>query len=57
MDPIEIYDRCLSGKPYSLELKIYSENYLKKVIKELEEIEEYDENETSQGTVIETLNR
>jgi hypothetical protein len=42
MDPIEIYDRCLSGKPYSLELKIYSENYLKKVIKELEEIEEYE---------------
>jgi hypothetical protein len=42
MDPIEVYKRCLSDKPYSKELKIYTENYLKKVIKELEILEEYE---------------
>jgi hypothetical protein len=42
MDPIEVYERCLSDKPYSKELKIYTENYLKKVIKELEILEEYE---------------
>jgi hypothetical protein len=42
MDPIEVYERCLSDKPYSKELKIYTENYLRKVIKELEILEEYE---------------
>ena len=42
MDPIEVYKRCMSDKPYSKELKIYTENYLKKVIKELEILEEYE---------------
>jgi hypothetical protein len=42
MDPIEVYERCLSDKPYSKELKIYTENYLRRVIKELEILEEYE---------------
>jgi hypothetical protein len=42
MNPIEIYNRCMCDKPYSNELKIYTENYLKKVIKELEILEEYE---------------
>ena len=32
----------MSDKPYSKELKIYTENYLRKVIKELEVLEEYE---------------
>jgi hypothetical protein len=42
MDPIEVYERCLSDKPYSKELKIYTEKYIRKVIKELELLEEYE---------------
>ena len=42
MDPIEVYNRCLSGRPYSSELKIYSEKYLKRVIEELVQLEEYE---------------
>lgn len=42
IDPIEIYQRCLSNKPYSKELKIYTEKYLRRVVKELEIIEEYE---------------
>ena len=32
MNPIEVYDRCISGKPYSKELKIYTKKYLNKVL-------------------------
>lgn len=42
IDPIEVYERCLSGKPYTKDLKIYTEKYLRRVIKELEVIEEYE---------------
>ena len=42
MDPIEVFERCMSDRPYSKELKIYTENYLRKVIKELEVLEEYE---------------
>jgi hypothetical protein len=42
MDPIEVYNRCLSGKPYSEELKIYSKRYLQRVVQELVIIEEYE---------------
>ena len=42
MDPIEVFERCMSDRPYSKELKIYTENYLRKVIKELELLEEYE---------------
>ena len=42
MDPIEVYNRCLSGKPYSKELKIYSRRYLQRVVLELAEIDEYE---------------
>jgi hypothetical protein len=42
MDPIEVYERCILGKPYSKELKIYSKRYLQKVIEGLVELEEYE---------------
>jgi len=42
MDPLEVYDRCISGKPYSKELKIYSERYLQRVVQELVILEEYE---------------
>lgn len=42
IDPIEVYQRCLSNKPYSKDLKIYTEKYLRRVVKELEIIEEYE---------------
>ena len=42
MDPIEVYNRCLSNKPYTVDFKIYSERYLRKVIEKLAELEEYE---------------
>jgi hypothetical protein len=42
MDAIEVYNRCLSGRPYTIDLKIYSERFLKRVIDELVELEEYE---------------
>ena len=42
MDPIEVYERCISGKPYSKQLKIYSKRYLQKAIEGLVELEEYE---------------
>jgi hypothetical protein len=42
MNPIEVYDRCLSGKPYSKELKIYSKRYLQRVVEKLAEIDEFE---------------
>ena len=42
MDAIEIFDRCMSGKPYSKDFKIYTKNYLQKIVEELVELEEYE---------------
>lgn len=42
MDAIEVYERCLSGRPYTKDLKIYSEKYLRRVVTELESLEEYE---------------
>lgn len=42
MDTIEIYDRCMSGKPYSKDLKIYTKKFLQRIVEELVEIEEYE---------------
>ena len=42
MDPFVVYNRCLSGKPYSKELKIYSRRYLQRVVLELAEIDEFE---------------
>ena len=42
MNPIEVFERCMSDKPYSNELKIYTEKYLLEVVKELALIEEYE---------------
>lgn len=42
MNAIEVYERCLSGKPYTKDLKIYSEKYLRRVVTELESLEEYE---------------
>lgn len=42
MNPIEVYDRCLSGKPYSKELKIYSMKYLCRVVLELAKCDEFE---------------
>ena len=52
MNPIKVYDRCLSGKPYSKELKIYSKRYLKRVVEKLAEIDEF-ENTTVVSRLIE----
>jgi hypothetical protein len=42
MNPIEVYDRCISGKPYSKELKIYTKKYLNKVVEKLAELDEFE---------------
>ena len=42
MDAVEIFNRCMSGKPYSKELKIYRKKYLQKIVEELVELEEYE---------------
>lgn len=42
MKALEVYDRCLSGKPFTKNLKIYTKEYLLKVLEELEYIEEYE---------------
>lgn len=42
MKSIEIYNRCLSGKPFNRQLKLYSKELLIKVLKELEILEEYE---------------
>lgn len=42
MNPIEIYDRCMSDKPYSNELKLYSKKYLEKTIHELALLDEFE---------------
>lgn len=42
MNAIEVYERCLSGRPYTKDLKIYSEKYLRRVVTELESLEEYE---------------
>jgi hypothetical protein len=42
MDTIEIYNRCISGKPYSKDFKIYTKRFLQKIVEELIELEEYE---------------
>lgn len=42
MNAIEVFERCMADKPYSKELKIYTEKYLRKVVKELEMLEEFE---------------
>jgi hypothetical protein len=42
MDTIEIYNRCMSGKPYSKDFKIYTKRFLQKIVEELIELEEYE---------------
>lgn len=42
MDTIEIFNRCMSGKPYSKDLKIYTKRFLQKIVEELVELEEYE---------------
>lgn len=42
MDAIIVYNRCLSGKPYTEDFKIYSKKYLLSVISELESLEEFE---------------
>lgn len=42
MDPFEVYQRCLTGRPYSKDLKIYTKKYLQKVVLQLAELEEFE---------------
>lgn len=42
MDSIEIFDRCMSGKPYSKDLKIYTKKFLQRIVEELVVLEEYE---------------
>lgn len=37
-----VYKRVKSGTPYDRKLKLYSEKYLTKIVKELEEEEQYE---------------
>ena len=37
-----VFNRVKSGTPYDIKLKLYSEKYLIKVVKKLEEEEEYE---------------
>jgi hypothetical protein len=42
MDAINVYNRCMGGKPYTEDFKIYSKSYLQKAVKELEQIDEFE---------------
>jgi hypothetical protein len=42
MNALEVFDRCMSNKPYTTDFKIYSKKYLQKVVKELEQIDEFE---------------
>ena len=42
MDAINVYNRCMIGKPYTDDFKIYSKNYLLKVLSKLEECDEFE---------------
>jgi hypothetical protein len=42
VDAIEIYDRCMSGRPYSKDLKIYTKKFLQRIVEELVVLEEYE---------------
>lgn len=42
MNALEVFDRCMSNKPYTTDFKIYSKKYLQKVVKELGEIDEFE---------------
>jgi hypothetical protein len=42
MNALEIFDRCMSNKTYTIDFKIYSKNYLTKVLRELEQQDEFE---------------
>lgn len=42
MIALEVFDRCMSNKPYTTDFRIYSKRYLQKVVKELEQIDEFE---------------
>ena len=42
MNAISVYNRCLSGKPYTEDFKIYSKAYLLKVLTQLESRDEFE---------------
>lgn len=42
MNAISVYNRCLSGKPYTEDFKIYSKAYLLKVLTQLENEDEFE---------------
>ena len=42
MIALEVFDRCMSNRPYTTDFKIYSKNYLQKTVKELEQIDEFE---------------
>ena len=42
MESLLIFNRIMSGKPYSKSLKLYSKKYMMNVVKLLEEDEEYE---------------
>lgn len=42
MDAINVYNRCMINKPYTEDFKIYSQNYLLKVLSKLEDMDEFE---------------
>lgn len=42
MIALEVFDRCMSNKPYTTDFRIYTKKYLQKTVKELEKIDEFE---------------
>ena len=42
MIALEVFDRCMSNKPYTTDFRIYTKKYLEKTVKELESIDEFE---------------
>ena len=42
MIALEVFDRCMSNKPYTTDFRIYTKKYLQKTVKELEQIDEFE---------------
>ena len=42
MIALEVFDRCMSNKPYTTDFRIYTKKYLQKIVKELEQIDEFE---------------
>jgi hypothetical protein len=51
-----VFNRVKSGTPYDRKLKLYSEKYLIKVVKKLEEEEEYEKCSILSGYIKERFN-